>query len=307
MPRKLIYLILLVFLMMPRIIFAQEPPSLTSMTVDLWPEFDRPTMLVMYQFSLSSDVKLPTEIIFRIPAAAGVPNAVAVCEPNVNCYNTPFTQQTAGEWSELTIQATLPDLRVEYYDPSLQYDGSSRMYGYVWPGDFAVDSMLLHVQQPIGAEQMLIKPGTVVTGVGEDGLTYYSLDAGAVPAGQAVEVTIEYTKDNDELTNTALSVSSSEPLDDNSSGRFTLTSDMPYVLGGLGVLLMVGGGLWYWLSGQRRSATQPRKRARHKQNKDEPTAAALAAGGEYVYCHQCGNRAAAGDRFCRTCGTAIRR
>lgn len=306
MLRPFLILILITAFLIPLSAGAQQPTALGTLTVDLWPEFDRPTMLVMYQFNLSSEVKLPAEVHFRIPAAAGAPHAVAVCEPGANCFNTPYTQQAAGEWSELIIQATLPDLRVEFYDPRLEYDGSLRKFVYHWPGDYRVENFKLHVQQPVGAEQMRLKPGTVVTGVGEDGLTYYSLDAGMVPAGQAVEVTVEYSKNSSDLTSARLAVTSSEPLDGDSGGRISITSDMPFVLGAVGVLLMVGGGAWYWFSGQRRSSLQPRKRSRHKPARDAP-ASPGEGGADFVYCHQCGNRAAPGDRFCRTCGTAIRR
>ncbi len=289
----------------PSGIRAQDQLSFKSLMIDLWPEFDRPNMLVMYQISLSEQVKLPTELNLRIPASAGVPNAVAVCQPDGSCFNTPYEQKPpVGEWSTLVIQATLPDLRVEYYDPQLIKEGSNRHFEYRWPGDFAVESFKIKVQQPPSAREMSLKPGMVSASVAEDGMTYYNLDVGTVPAGQTVALQINYQKDNDDLTFNALTVEPSEPLGgQNATGRFSISTALPFILGALGITLIAGGGLWYWLSG--RQKTQPAKRVRRSRRK---RAVESIEEGEVgiVYCHQCGNRASPGDRFCRLCGAQLR-
>lgn len=280
---------------------AQPVPALTSLTVDLWPEFDQPSMLVMYQFSLSADFKAPGEVRVRIPADAGAPNAVAVCEAAGSCYDTPFTQEPAGEWTTLIISATLPDVRVEYYDPRLQKNGRDRHFEFQWPGDFAVENFRVHVQQPAEALQMRLKPGSASQGVEDDGLTYYTLDVGSVPAGQPVAIEMDYVKNSDALSNTSLPVQPIEPLD--SQAGTSNVSSLPLALGGVGVALILGGGLWYWYSGRQRTTSKEPRRRRRKTTQP----AAPASDASSIYCHQCGNRAAAGDRFCRTCGAPLRK
>ncbi len=302
-----LFLLILVLLtsLFPSSIHAQTQISFKSLLIDLWPEFDRPSMLVMYQISLSEQVKLPTELNLRIPASAGAPNAVAVCQPDGGCFNTPYEQKPPeGEWSTLVIQATLPDLRVEYYDPQLIKEGSSRHFEYRWPGDFAVESFKIKVQQPPSAKEMSLKPGMVNVTLAEDGMTYYSLDVGTVPAGQTVALQINYQKDNDDLTFNELPVEPSEPLGgQNAIGRFSVSTALPFILGALGITLIAGGGLWYWLSGRQKA--QPVKRARRSRRKPATETAEESEGG-IVYCHQCGNRASPGDRFCRLCGAPLR-
>lgn len=303
MLKKLIILTLLAACIIPAGTSAQTQTSLASLAVDLWPEFDKPSMLVMYQFTLSPQVKLPAEIRLRIPASAGVPNAVATCQPDGSCFNTTYEQQPAGDWTALIFQATLPDLRVEYYDPQLTKDGTKRNFVYTWPGDYAVENFDIRVQQPAGAENMLVKPGTFSVAEADDGFTYYSLDAGSVPAGQTVEVVISYDKTTDELSNSSMRVEPSEPLSSDTAGRNSLTSALPFVLGSLGLALIIGGGVWYWKSGRQRP--QP-SRTRRTRRRTHPEAVAGGVTEGNIYCHQCGKRAAPGDRFCRTCGTQLR-
>jgi len=303
MPKKIIAFIVFMILIIPSAVWAQAQTTFSMAEVALWPEYDRPTMLVIYRLSLSPQTKLPAEIQFRIPSEAGAPHAVAARQPDGSLVNIPYTQSSAGEWSTITFQATSPDLQIEYYDPGLVKNGSNRQFTYIWPGDYAADSFKIDVQEPVGSTNMQIKPGTAISRKGTDGLTYHSLDVGSLPAGQTAEIDISYQKADDQLSSDNVPVEPSGPLNDTASGRTTLTSVLPWMLGLLGVILLVGGGVWYWQSG-REKATQPAGRPRHK-----PAAqpeAPEATDGKHIYCHQCGKRAAPGDRFCRTCGAPLR-
>jgi ribosomal protein L32 len=305
MYRTLIFLTLLLVCLLPIGSSAQTQPSFASLTADLWPEFDKPTMLVMYQITLSPQARLPAEIRLRIPASAGVPNAVANCQPDGRCFDSPYEQQRLGEWLEVSFQATSPDLRVEYYDPALTKEGSKRHYEYTWPGDYAVENFNIQVQQPAGSENMYVKPGTFTATKDGDDLTYHSLDVGPVPAGQTVQVVVEYDKNTDTLSNSNMPVQPSEPLSSETAGRasLTLSSALPIALGLVGLGLIIGGGVWYWRSGRQKPQPANSRRTRRRSG-SAPVASGAPEGN--VYCHQCGKRAAPGDRFCRTCGTQLR-
>jgi hypothetical protein len=98
-------------------------------------------------------------------------------------------------------------------------------------------------------------------------------------------------------------VEASGPIDEPPTGELELRRLLPAILGGLGVLLIAGGGLWYWQSGREKPESAPQPRRRKKASPIEET------GGEaqHIYCHQCGKRASNGDRFCRACGTQLRK
>lgn len=296
-------ILVFVMLALPLAGHAQDQISLSSLSIDLWPEFDRPDVLVMYNFTLSSKASLPAEVQLHIPANARA-NAIAVCQADGKCFNTPYETRMEGGTTVLVIQATLPDVRVEYYDPNLQKDGANRHYTYTWSGDYAVDASKVSVQQPAGAQAMQIKPGMKPT-TGSDGLTYYEVDAGSLAAGQTFEIVVDYQKNDEQLTYNNLPVAPSEPLDSTESGRASLTSTLPIVLGLVGVLLIVGGGVWYWRSGRQTPNNRRDRRVRRRSGAASPGGAEVAET-SHIYCHQCGKRAIAGDRFCRACGTELR-
>ncbi len=298
-----VFLLSLILLFVPFATRAQQGMTLSLVAVDLWPEFDRPTMLVIYHITLPAQTSLPVQMNLRIPAAVGVPNAVAAKQADNSLVTIPYTQQTDGDWSRLVFQATTKDVQVEYYDPGLQKSADQRHFEYTWPGDYAVDAFNIEVQQPTGATEMQFKPGTVSARQGDDGLKYYRMEVGSLTLGQQFQITIDYKKSTDELSASSVPVEPSGPLNDPNSGIASMTSILPWFLGGVGLLLIVGGGVWYWQSGRQKARPD---RELHRRNKPIESLVADNTEASNVYCHQCGKRASIGDRFCRTCGTELR-
>jgi hypothetical protein len=259
---------------------------------------------VIYHITLPSQMRLPAEISLHIPAAAGSPNAVAASGADGALINIPYTIEKEGEWLRLDFQATSPELQIEYYDPTLEKDGPSRHFEYTWPGDYAAQDFSVEVQQPATASQMRIEPGMVSSQQAADGLTYYQADIGPLPQGKTVNITVDYQKDNDDLSAANAPVEPTGPLDDTTKGRSTMMSALPWMLGLFGLLLIVGGGAWYWLSG--RQKPQPAKSKHHSRRKTAPQGVSGGVESGQVYCHQCGKRASTGDRFCRACGAVLR-
>lgn len=284
---------------------AQDAPSLSALEVDLWPEYDRPSVLVIYRVTLSANASLPVDLTLRIPASAGEPHAVAVRQADGGLFSVAYDRQVSGEWALISFTATMPEVQMEYYDPQLTRQDDARQYEYTWPGDYAVEAMAIQLQQPLGASELRTSPGLGSGVTGQDGLVYYTSQVGALAAGQSFKITVNYKKSGEALSAENLQVQPSAPVGSTTTGwRTQLMAFLPWGLGILGVLLIVGGGLWYWQSGRRREE-QPKPRRRRSALAAPPEAAAPQASGD-IYCHQCGKRAAPSDRFCRTCGTKLR-
>ena len=109
---------------------AQELVKFSNIRIELWPEYDQPSMLVIYRGILSPEVELPTDITLRIPATVGEPNAVAVGDTTGSLLNATYTLETQGTWALITFTATLPEIQIEYYDDTLQFIGADRSFTY---------------------------------------------------------------------------------------------------------------------------------------------------------------------------------
>jgi hypothetical protein len=303
----------------------QSPVSFESLTVDIWPEYDQPSVLVIMHITVSAQVGLPATVGVRIPAEAGRPHAVAM-QDVAGLYNLNYEMLSADAWTELRFTTPVPDVRIEYYDPTLQRDGPRRSFTYRWPGDYLVENFAIRTQQPVNASAMTFRPDLGSGRPGDDGLTYYALLAGRVDAGMDFELSFQYDKPDDLLTSPQQfqPVQPSQPIDSTTAGRVTLDQVLPWALGGLGVLMIAAGLFWYWRTGSsassKRLQSAPRrhraKRASGTVSETSPSAPATASAPapapaaesdiEPAFCHQCGKRAGSSDLFCRACGTRLR-
>lgn len=300
--RKTLTILLFALLLLAPIFSAraQEPVRFSNVEVNLWPEYDRAAVLVIYRITLSADTPLPVNLTVRIPAAAGAPNAVAAKQPDGQLFIIQYESQTSGDWQTLSLTATMPELQIEYYDPNLVKEGTQRSFSYLWPADHAVDAMLIEIQQPMGGSNTTITPGPVTSAVGGDGLTYFFKDIGPVAINQTFTLNTSYEKATDDLTVADQPVQPTSPLPTTPEWQTSLINALPWIVGILGVLLISGGFYWYWRTGQQRQVLAGKRHTRRGRSSAETRFA-----GE-IYCHQCGNRAGKSDRFCRACGAKLR-
>lgn len=281
--------------------FSQQKISFTSLQIDLWPEYDSPAMLVIYRARLAPNVQFPVNLTFRIPVGAGKPNAVAERSGNL-LLEVDYTRVEQGEWGLITFTANQPEIQIEYYDPSIRKNDGKRAYIYNWPGDYDIDGVVMLVQQPTGAENMRISPRLSDVTQDARGLVYYGAEIGSFKANEIFKLTIDYEKDSDSLTVEFLPIESA-PIDENTAGRVSLVTIVPWGLGLLGVIIIFAGIYWYWATERKQGKTARKSRKVTVKETDEAISASTNQG---AYCAQCGKRASAGDKFCRACGNKLR-
>jgi hypothetical protein len=257
----------------------EEVQTLEWLTVELWPDYDRPAVLVLLTGALPEGAPLPATVTVPLPPEASV-NAVArISESNALVDDIEFSQ---GE-NSLTLQTPDRRFRVEYYMP---YAGSQllRRFSFRWQSDLNVEQLAVTVQQPRLAPSIDISPQPDVVSEGDDGLQYYSLPVVAVPANESFAVDVQYTLEQEGLS---VGVAGSAAAQETGPDWLLLAA----VAAGILLLIIAAILLWPRLNAARR--TTPRKPA--------PEHAHQAR-----YCHNCGEPAQPGDRFCRQCGTVLK-
>ena len=207
-------------------------------------------------------------------------------------YDTPVRE---GDWVIITLVIDeLTSYRVEYYVP-IEKNGSARDFSFSWKNDAPVESLFIEVQQPPSASNLKTTP--TLPDIREDEMIYHTLFAGEVKAGDVFSLGISYEKDNDNLTVSSMPIEVGGAPESN-AGSFSLSDSLPTILVGVGVLLIVGGLLYFFLAGRSDHNIAKDSRKRH--------APSTASAGGNIYCHECGGRAQSGDRFCRACGAKLR-
>ena len=297
MRKLLLILAVGMFLAFPFSASAQSDAALSFVVVQLWPEYDQPSMLVIVDFQTAANTALPASLTFRIPSDA---NLIAVAsdagggEFLDHPYDGPVVEAGYQTFS-LTVEENKP-YRFEYYQP-LSFNGEERVFSYLWDNGYAVENFKYFFLEPLDATDVTLDPAYSTQDT-NNGLKYYGSAPTPLATGEQYTLNASYTKTSDTLVSQAQAVQIAEPVNEDTPGRVSLANSLPYIIGGLGII-MIAGGLMYYFQWGRRSAGSSKSRRRPSQSTPESDAA-------NAYCPQCGARAKSSDRFCRTCGARLR-
>lgn len=295
MRKWFVFVLLLGCLIFPSPAGAQGGIKLKSMNIQLWAEYDQPSMLVIHQFTVDPSTSLPARVTLRFPKQG---NLIAVAYQDDGLINADYTgPESQGDWQTVTldVQSFAPH-RIEYYQP-LERDGNQRSYSFRWFGDYAVEEFGVAVQLPADSTNITIDPPFTDSAITGDGLHFVGLlTQQNLKMGQANVFTVTYERSSDSVTVPTNSddIRPSAPIGPTTEGRVS-TDRLPWVIGGFGLALIGLALYFYW-----RSTQDSEKRSRRSSGVREVN------GGGQAYCHECGARAHAGDRFCRTCGSKLK-
>lgn len=100
--------------------------------VNIWPEYDRAGVLVIYRMTLAAATSLPAQVTVRIPISAEKPYNLAMRDVDGLLYNLDYTLADDGGW--ITVKFTTPsaEFQMEYYDAGITRNGLEHKFEYMW-------------------------------------------------------------------------------------------------------------------------------------------------------------------------------
>lgn len=281
-----------------------EATQLTSLAVELWPDYDRPAVLVLLTGELPAGTALPATVTIPLPAGADV-NAVARFDDADTLLSDVEYTTTDGQ---LALTTPADRFRVEYYAP---YEVAEDEYAFTfdWTAGLDIEQMTVVVQQPVAASDITITPTPSGTADRGDGLIYHTLAARPVSAGEPVTVHVAYTVAAPLLSAPSQSLPSATAAATAAGGTTAAATSGGFnplwllaIAGALGLIALA----WYVGQHQGRASRarkpQPARPAKSKPAMPKPAGDKAAA----RYCHQCGQPALPEDVFCRNCGTRLK-
>lgn len=276
--------LVLTLLLLPGL--AAAAPRLQRLQIDIWPEYDRPAVLVILKGEIAGNGDAATPLSLRIPASSGGPSALAYSAqesgPLLNLSHERFPPDAGF----ITLRFTVPArfFHVEFYDP-LDTRGAERSYRYLWPGDLPVENLRVTLQEPAASSGLTVRPALAQLTVGSDNLRYRSTELGSVPLGKTLPIEIAYAKPDRRNTVEILKAGPSPGVTGVGTSREEQASFRWFLASSAIALLLAGSALVYYV--RRRPRAKP------------------AAGTPQGYCAKCGHRPSAGDRFCANCGASL--
>lgn len=287
----------------------ENPIKISRMEIDLWPDYDRPQMLVIYRVQISNDTQLPARISLRIPIQAVTPYKVAIRDLDGLLYNVEYTLEPQGSWKQVVLTTPSNELYIEYYDPQLVKSEDERSFAFSWICDYPIDKLVIKAQEPRNSKDFTIAPEL---GLGElniyDNLIYHTGDFGALANGITFYSQLSYSRTSSELSASNLPLIAATPANQNTGFSQNVSNVITQVLDNrslvtagtlilFGIILMIGVSLFA------SSGNDPLSNyLKHKKNKSGPPEEFAS---HIQYCPHCGKRTYPGDRYCRGCGNTI--
>ncbi len=310
---------------------AQSAPRLATLVIDVWPEYDRPaTVLVIYQGQLSPGAPIPEQIKIRIPASAGEPSAVASPQPGnesapVNQWMELIAQKKVAttrsdDWIEVTFTPLSRSFNIEFYDKisTVTFD---RRYTLTWPGDLSADAVTVNLREPFGATNLQFTPALPPGVTDEEGLVARRLEVGALAAGKSFVFSSSYHREDKRTSAEALQLVTPVPTPKPATLPVAKEAT-PWLLIaalGVGLILIIGGVVWYLRSQQAqtfrpyqppalRKGRRSVRTSRAPRPRPRPAAALTVEETDSAtgFCTQCGKLLQPDDAFCSRCGTRVK-
>jgi hypothetical protein len=291
--------------------------TIESLAVDVWPEYDRPSVLVLLTGFLPAGTPLPATVTVPVPENADVTAVARIDQTGGLFADITFEESVEGQ---VTLTTPDPRFRVEYYVP-FELEGDERSFVFEWESETPVTEMLVSVQQPVAAEGMVVDPAVFSVTTRADGFQYHNLSPVEVPAGERFSLEVSYSR--------AMTTLSAELAQPTTADETTTTTEQPEpaappAMNWQTILLASGGvavlavGVWM-IFGERLLAARKggvtarptpkaaRPRTREREMEGEVETAEIETPTYVQFCHHCGQKSDPDDRFCRSCGTRLKR
>ena len=306
--KRLLLVSVLCWVALAGLVQAQESPTLASLEISLWPEYDRPGVLVIYRGELDAGVSLPVLVEMAVPARVGQPTAMAYVDDTGQRLNQQYTTRVDGDSLIVSFELATRSFQLEYYDALPTGEAGERTYTFAYTADYPTTALNMEFQVPPTAQSFLLSPPADAVVEGGGGLNYHLIQAGALAQGDTREWTFSYLKDNSVLTAASLEPAATSVPQAPAGGE---AGDATVWIFLVSFVVLIGVGLTgYWL-GHRTQVSSggtgpaPRPRKRRGSGRGEAIQPPL-SGGMARFCHKCGAELRSDSVFCHECGTSVR-
>jgi len=208
--KKVLLVLLFAALLLPNAAAAGEGMVLKNFSVDIWPEYDDPRVLVIYQgtfvnkgnsdFSGYVKFNIPK---FDIPKEGQISMACEIVNGgNHSCQ--PYNLEDKGDYIELSWKTTraikpgqeYPVFLEFYYMPTTSQPQKS--FNYDFASNYDIQDLAVNIKQPLRAENFKINPQPFVTNVDSKGFSINKFNYSDLYSNEVLNYKIEYMKNDNE-------------------------------------------------------------------------------------------------------------
>lgn len=219
-----------------------SPLTIGRMRVAIWPEYDDPGVLVIYDGRFRDDNSFPRETSFFIPNGAVISDACSL-SPKGQHFCQLYKVIKGGDVDEVRLKLPFPNFYLSFHIDPFK-DGKERKdFSYTIKTNHPIDRLEVNIQRPLRAEGFKVTPDPPERSEVK-GFEYYNYVFDNTPQGRVLDFKVKYVK-KDTLPSVDIKYSPmsgprvwGSPYE--AQRRFSVVL---YILAGVGILV-AGGFLW---------------------------------------------------------------
>ncbi len=166
--------------------------SIGRMNIKIWPEYDDPGVLVIYDGRFSDATVFPAEAGFLIPKGSVVSDACSV-SPRGEHFCQLYTVSAYDGFDRITLTLPYPNFYLSFHTPPLEGAGR-KSFTYTIKTLYPVDTMEVDIQQPLRAREFTVSPPGEPTL--RNGFTHLVYQIEALKGGESIKFNISYFKED---------------------------------------------------------------------------------------------------------------
>lgn len=158
--RVLISGLILALLMFPFFavkVQAEDGLSIGRMRVMIWPEYDDPSVLVVYDGRFTGDSKFPTTTDFFIPKGAII-NDVCSLSPGGQHFCQLYDIKEGDKYDTVHLSLPFSNFYLSFHLAPIDLETAERRIEYVIKANHPIGSMEVDIQQPLRSSTFAISP-----------------------------------------------------------------------------------------------------------------------------------------------------
>ncbi len=179
-----------------------EELSIGRMRVAVWPEYDDPSLLVIYDGKFDEDSRFPIKTSFLVPKGAIISDACSLSHEGQHFCQL-YKIFNRGAYDEVRLLLPYPNFYLSFHTPAFSAIDRHREFPYQIKASHPIKFMEVDIQQPLRSSAFKITPAdnsslthSVPVEKEIKGFNHFSYKLENIEKGREVTFTIHYTKDD---------------------------------------------------------------------------------------------------------------
>jgi len=174
--------------------------SIGRMRVAIWPEYDDPSLLVIYDGKFDNASNYPLKTSFLVPKGAVISDACSLSFEGQHFCQL-YKTVNRGSYDEVSMLLPYPNFYLSFHTPQFDVETAQRGFDYRIKANHAIRNMEVDIQQPLRSTAFNILPAKNAAMSGDDGtitqvkgFNHFSYTLDDISEGQESVFKINYVK-----------------------------------------------------------------------------------------------------------------